>query len=163
LRLSSNLFRYACLALLVAATAAAARTSDRPVKIGVLNDQSGIYADVGGPGSVEAARMAAEAFGGKVLGRDISILSGDHKNSVELGTQIAKHWFDDEGVAAIVDLTNSAVALAVQTLANDRNRITIVSSAGATELTGSACSPTGFNWGDVPLFVENRSAGVLSS
>ena len=126
-------------------TAMAAAEDPPALKIGVLNDQSGLYADITGLGSVEAARMAVRDFGGKVLGREVLIVYADHANSVEQATQTAKLWFD-QGVAAIVDLPNSAVALAVQKLAQERGRITIVSGAGTTELTGSACSPTGFHW-----------------
>jgi len=116
------------------------------VSIGVLNDQAGIYAEVGGVGSIQAARMAVEDFGGKVLGRDISIVAADHRNDVQRAMQIATDWIDNQGVTAIVDLTNSAVALAVQKLAKDRSKIAISSLAGSTDLTGSACSPTGFQW-----------------
>ena len=113
--------------------------------IGVLNDQSGLYADLTGLGSVEAARMAVQDFGGKVLGREIQIVSADHANNVEQATRKSQQWMD-EGVAAIVDLPNSAVALAVQKLARERGRITIVSGGGSVELTGASCSPTGFHW-----------------
>lgn len=126
-------------------TALAAAQDPPTLKIGVLNDQSGLYADSTGLGSVEAARMAVQDFGGKVLGREVQIVSADHANSVEQATRTAKLWFD-QGVAAIVDLPNSAVALAVQKLAQERGRITIVSGGGTTELTGSACSLTGFHW-----------------
>ena len=115
------------------------------LKIGVLNDQSGLYADFTGLGSVEAARMAVQDFGGNVLGREVLIVSADHANSVEQATRTAQLWFD-QGVTTIVDLPNSTVALAVQKLGSERGRITMVSGAGSTELTGSACSPTGFHW-----------------
>jgi branched-chain amino acid transport system substrate-binding protein len=111
----------------------------------VLNDQSGLYADFTGLGSVEAARMAVQDFGGNVLGREVLIVSADHANNVEQATRTAQVWFDQD-VAAIVDLPNSAVALAVQKLGRELGRITIVSGAGSADLTGSACSPTGFHW-----------------
>lgn len=126
-------------------TAFATAEDPTALSIGVLNDQSGLYSDFTGLGSVEAARMAVQDFGGKVLGREVLIVSADHANDVEQATQTAQLWFD-QGVAAIVDLPNSAVALAVQKLAQERGRITIVSGGGTTELTGSACSPTGFHW-----------------
>ena len=135
-----------CLVFVLSSGPAAAQHPSSRVTIGVLNDQSGIYADAGGMGSIWAARMAVEDFGGTVLGRDIAIVAADHKNDPQRAVQIATAWFDNEGVTAIVELTNSAIALAVQKLAKDRSRITIASLAGSTELTGSACSSTGFQW-----------------
>jgi branched-chain amino acid transport system substrate-binding protein len=116
------------------------------VKIGVLNDQSGTYADFGGPTSVIAAEMAVEDFGGEVLGRPIEVLGADHQNKADVGSTLARAWFDVEGVDMVTDLTNSAVALAVQELARDKNRIAIFSGPATTTLTGEACSPTGVHW-----------------
>lgn len=123
-----------------------AAADDQPIRIGVLNDQSGTYADFSGPTSVDAARMAVEDFGGSVLGRKIEVLSADHQNKPDVGSSIARQWFDVEGVDAIVDLTNSAVALAVQGLAQERGKVTIASGPFSTRLTNEACSPTGFHW-----------------
>jgi len=122
------------------------RAADGPVKIGVLNDQSGLYADFGGQGSVEAARMAVEDFGGSVLGRKIEIVTADHQNKTDVGVAVARKWFDEEGVLAIADLTNSAVAIATQGLAKERGRITMASGPATTRLTNEDCSPTGFHW-----------------
>lgn len=133
-----------CLA--AGAAAAAAAAADTAIRIGVLNDQSGTYADFGGATSVVAARMAVEDFGGTVLGKKIEILSADHQNKPDLGSSIAREWFDVEGVDAIADLTNSAVALAVQGLAQERGKITLASGPFSTRLTNEACSPTGFHW-----------------
>ena len=128
-------------------SAAAASAQDLPVfRIGVLNDQSGLYSEFGGLGSVEAARMAVADFGGSVLGRRIEVLSADHQNRPDVGTAIARKWFDEDGVLAIADLTNSAVALSVQNLAKERGRITLASGPGTTRLTNEECSPTGFHW-----------------
>lgn len=115
-------------------------------RIGVLNDQSGTYSDFGGVTSVVAAKMAVEDFGGKVLGRQIEVLSADHQNKTDIGTATARKWFDVDGVEAIADLTNSAVALAVQGLAKERGKITLASGPFSTKLTNEACSPTGFHW-----------------
>ena len=101
---------------------ASAQLSGDAVKIGVLNDQSGLYADFGGRGSVIAAQMAAEDFGGKVLGKPIQILSADHQNKPDVGSNIARQWFDQEGVDAIADLTTSSVALAVQEIGKQNAR-----------------------------------------
>jgi branched-chain amino acid transport system substrate-binding protein len=115
-------------------------------RIGVLNDQSGTYSDFGGVTSVVAAKMAVEDFGGKVLGKQIEVLSADHQNKTDIGTATARKWFDVDGVEAIADLTNSAVALAVQGLAKERGKITLASGPFSTKLTNEACSPTGFHW-----------------
>jgi branched-chain amino acid transport system substrate-binding protein len=123
-----------------------AQVSGDAVKIGVLNDQSGLYADFGGRGSVIAAQMAAEDFGGKVLGKPIQILSADHQNKPDVGSNIARQWFDQDGVDAIADLTTSSVALAVQEIGKQNGRITMTSGAATSRLTGDACSPTGFHW-----------------
>ncbi len=125
---------------------AQAQTSNEPVRIGVLNDQSGSYADFGGKTSVEAARMAVDDFGGKVLGRPVEVISADHQNKPDVGAGIARSWFDREGVSAITDLTNSAVALAVQQLAKERGKITLFTGPATTRLTNEDCSPTGFHW-----------------
>jgi branched-chain amino acid transport system substrate-binding protein len=115
-------------------------------RIGVLNDQSGTYSDFGGVTSVVAAKMAVEDFGGKVLGKQIEVLSADHQNKTDIGTATARQWVDADGVEAIADLTNSAVALAVQGLAKERGKITLASGPFSTKLTNEACSPTGFHW-----------------
>jgi branched-chain amino acid transport system substrate-binding protein len=125
---------------------ATAQISGDAVKIGVLNDQSGLYADFGGRGSVIAAQMAAEDFGGKVLGKPIQILSADHQNKPDIGSNIARQWFDVEGVDAIADLTTSSVALAVQEIGKQSGKVTLTSGAATSRLTGDACSPTGFHW-----------------
>nr|WP_143197954.1 ABC transporter substrate-binding protein [Bradyrhizobium sp. AS23.2] len=116
------------------------------IKIGVLNDQSGPLADFGGSGSVEAAKMAIEDFGGNVLGKPIEIVSADHLNKPDLAATIARKWFDADGVTAIADLTNSAVALAVQGLARERGKIALLTGPGTDRLINEDCSPTGFLW-----------------
>lgn len=133
-------------ALCLGAGAAQAQISGDAVKIGVLNDQSGLYADFGGTGSVIAAQMAVEDFGGTVLGKPIQIISADHQNKVDLASATARQWIDVEGVDAFADLTNSAVALAVQNLTKERNRIALFSGPATTRLTNEDCSPTGFHW-----------------
>jgi branched-chain amino acid transport system substrate-binding protein len=133
-------------ALVLGSGAADAQISGDAVKIGVLNDQSGLYADFGGTGSVLAAKMAVEDFGGSVLGKPIQILSADHQNKVDLASATARQWIDVEGVDAFADLTNSAVALAIQNLAKERNRIALFSGPATTRLTNEDCSPNGFHW-----------------
>lgn len=133
-------------AVCLGASSASAQISGDAVKIGVLNDQSGLYADFGGTGSVLAARMAVEDFGGTVLGKPIEILSADHQNKVDLAASTARQWIDVDGVDVFADLTNSAVALAIQNLARERNRIALFSGPATTRLTNEDCSPNGFHW-----------------
>ena len=133
--------------LLASSTAAlAAGASDDKVKIGILNDQSGVYADFGGKSSVEAAKMAIEDYGGKVLGVPVEIVDADHQNKPDIASNIARQWYDTEQVDAIMELTTSSVALAVQAIAKEKKKIDIVTGAATTELTGKQCSPYGFHW-----------------
>ena len=126
--------------------AAQAQISDNVVKIGVLNDMAGPYADFAGPGTVDAVRLAVEDFGGTVLGKPIEIVFADHLNKPDVGTALARQWFAVDHVDMVMDMPNSAVALAVQQVARDEHRITINLSAASTELTGKQCSPTGMHW-----------------
>jgi len=131
---------------LAALAAGYAQASDGVIKIGVLNDQSSLYADLGGPGSVLAARMAAEKFGGKVGGRPIEIITADHQNKPDIGAQIARQWFDRDKVDVIVDVPTSSVALAVNQVARDVNKVFIGSGPATSDLTGSQCSPNTVHW-----------------
>ncbi len=117
-----------------------------PLRIGVLNDQSGIYADIAGTGSVTAARMAAEDFGGTVLGRPIEVLAGDHQNKPDVGSAIAREWYDRDGVGLIVDLPTSSVVLAVNEVARARHKLLVVTTGGTSSLTGEYCAPQTFHW-----------------
>ena len=119
---------------------------EQPIRIGVLNDMSGPYADYQGLGSVVAAQMAVEDYGGKVAGRKIEVISGDHQNKADIGASLARQWFDTQGVEAIVDLPNSAVALAVNQVVKDKNKAFIASGAGTAELTGAQCTPNTVAW-----------------
>jgi branched-chain amino acid transport system substrate-binding protein len=126
--------------------AADAQTLSGVVRIGILNDQSGPYADFGGKTSVDAARMAVEDVGGKVLGKSIEVIIGDHQNKPDVGSAIARRWFDVDGMSAVAELTNSAVALAVQQIAKEKGKITLFTGPATTRLTNEDCSPTGFHW-----------------
>jgi|SRR5579863_199039 len=123
-----------------------ALADEATLTIGVMNDESGPYADLAGPGSVEATRMAIEDFGGVVLGRKIQLLVADHQNKVDVGLAIAREWYETRGVDAIFDITNSGVALALQDLAKSHNKLIIFDSASSSDLTGKACSPNGVQW-----------------
>jgi branched-chain amino acid transport system substrate-binding protein len=133
-------------AAIVGVASAHAQVSDDVVKIGVLNDQSGLYADLGGPGSVAAARMAIEDAGGAVLGKPVDLVVADHQNKADIGAAIARQWFDAEKVDMVIGFDNSAVALAVEQLAAERNRIAVAGAVGSTAFTGKACTPTEASW-----------------
>src|SRR6185312_7502499 len=124
----------------------AAHASAQGVKIGILNDQSGVYADYGGKYSVEAAKMAIEDFGGAVPGHKIEMVTGDHQNKPDLGTATARRWYDAEGADTITQLTSSSVALAVQELSKEKKKIDIVVGAASSRITGDACTPYSFHW-----------------
>lgn len=117
-----------------------------PIRLGVLNDQSSLNADVSGFGSVESARMAVEDIGGKVLGRPVEILYADHQNKPDVGSAIVRKWIDIDGVHAVVDGNNSAVALAVQDLIRENNRVFLMGGVATPAVTNERCSPNGFSW-----------------
>jgi branched-chain amino acid transport system substrate-binding protein len=117
------------------------KISDGVVKIGVLTDMGGVYADNSGQGSAIAAQMAVDEFGGKVLGRPIQVVAADHQGKADVGATKAREWFDTQKVDVIVDAVNSAVAIAVSKVATEKHKILIVSGAGSTRLTNEDCSP----------------------
>jgi len=138
-----------CMAALgaLALTAQAAHAAPPPDKIGVLGDMSGTYAGMGGPGSTAAARLAIDdCLAAECRGMQIELVSADHQNKADIGAAKAREWFDREGVSAIADLTNSAVALAVQGVAREKNRVVMFSGPATTALTNAQCSPVGFHW-----------------
>ncbi len=133
-------------ALVVTAAPAHAQISDGIVKIGVLNDQSSLYADLTGQGSVVAARMAVEDFGAAAKGLKTEIIFADHQNKADIGSQVARQWYDAEKVDVIVDTPNSAVALAVNQITREKGKAFLVSGAASSDLTGKACSPNTIHW-----------------
>jgi branched-chain amino acid transport system substrate-binding protein len=131
---------------LTLATASMASAQDKNVKIGALSDQSGLYADLGGPGSTLAAQMAAEDSGLLAKGWKIDIISGDHQNKPDIGSNIARQWFDVDKVDTIVDVPNSGVALAVNNIIKEKNGVYINSGAATSDLTNAQCSPNTVHW-----------------
>jgi branched-chain amino acid transport system substrate-binding protein len=131
------------IALVLSVGAAAAQTN---VKIGVLTDMSSLYADLAGPGSVLAARMAAADFMAKNPNYKVEIISGDHQNKADIGSNLANQWFDVEKVDLIVDTPNSGVALAVNEITKNKNKVFINSGAASSDLTGAKCSPNTVHW-----------------
>ncbi|MCP4732775.1 MAG: ABC transporter substrate-binding protein, partial [Bosea sp.] len=126
--------------------AAPALAQQITVKAGVLNDRSGIYADLSGEGSVIAARLAVEDFKAAEKGIKVEIVSADHQNKPDVGSTIARQWYDQDGVDLILDVPTSSVALAVSQITKDKNKIHINSGAGTSDLTGKACSPNTVHW-----------------
>src|SRR5258708_1779216 len=131
---------------LTLAAAGAATADDKVVKIGALSDQSGLYSDLGGPGSTLAAQMAAEDSGLTGKGWKIDVVSGDHQNKPDIGTSIARQWFDVDKVDIIVDVPNSGVALAVNNVVKEKNGVYINSGAATSDLTNAQCSPNTVHW-----------------
>lgn len=129
------------LAIALSGGAAQAQISDDVVKIGVLTDMSSLYSDATGKGSLIATQMAVEDFGGKVKGKPIVVLSGDHQNKPDVGVNIVRNWVDNDKLDAVFDVPTSSVALAVSTLLTEKNKIFINSGGGSSDLTGKACSP----------------------
>jgi branched-chain amino acid transport system substrate-binding protein len=134
------------LAAAMASSPAWAQISDDVVKIGVLTDMNGPAATATGPGSVTAAQMAVEDFGGKVLGKPITVIIGDHQDKSDVGAGIARRWYDTEQVDLIVDVPVSAVGLAVQNVANEKKRMFIAHSTGSADFHGKFCSPYAMQW-----------------
>ncbi|RXT33331.1 ABC transporter substrate-binding protein [Bradyrhizobium betae] len=146
----------ASLALLAAvAGMGMASAQDRPVKIGVLNDQASVYSAITGPGSVAAARLAIEDMGGTMFGKPIELISADHSHKPDIGSAIARRWFDVEGVDAIFDIYSSGVALAVQGIAEQKNKLLVVSMASSRDISGKSCSPNGMQWANDGYEVAN--------
>lgn len=126
--------------------AAQVAMSDNVIKIGVLNDRSGLYADLSGQGSVIAAQMAVEDFGAAAKGMKVEIVSADHQNKPDVGSNIARQWLDVDKVDIIVDVPNSGVALAVNDIVREKNKVFLNSGAGTSDLTGKACTPNTVHW-----------------
>jgi len=128
------------------AAGAQAQISDGVIKIGVMNDMSGLYADIAGPGSVVAAKMAVEDFGAAAKGMKVEIVSADHQNKPDVGSTVARTWYDVDKVDVIVDVPTSSVALAVNQITRDKGKAFLNSGAATSDLTGKACSPNTVHW-----------------
>lgn len=142
----SSLLRIATIALAITAGPLTAFGADAPFRLVVIDDMSGIYSGNGGPGTVLATTMAAEDFGGKVLGRKIEILSADHQSKPDIGASLTRQYIDEKGVSAIVNGGASSVGLAVQSIARGLNKTTLISGGYAANFSGDGCSPYGTQW-----------------
>src|SRR5271156_1398508 len=139
----------------------AAQAEDTPVKLGVLTDMSSLYADNTGQGSVLAAKMAVQDFNPAAHGMKVEIVSADHQNKPDIGSNIARQWFDVDHVDAIVDVPNSGVALAVNEVAREKNKVLLVSGAAISDLTGPKCSPNTVHWTYDTWMLAHSTAGAL--
>jgi branched-chain amino acid transport system substrate-binding protein len=141
--------------------AAQAQISDGVIKIGVLSDMSSLYTDLAGAGSVVAAKMAVEDSGIEKRGYKVEIISADHQNKPDVGSQIARQWYDVDKVDVIVDVPNSGVALAVNQITKDKGKAFLVSGAASSDLTGKACSPNTIHWTYDTWMLANGTGGAI--
>lgn len=148
--------------LFACTTATAFAQADKPVKVGILNDQASVYSSITGPGSVAAARLAIEDMGGTLLGKPIELVYADHAHKPDQGITIARKWFDVEGVDAIFDIYSSGVALAVQGLAEAKDKILVLSMASSAVISGKSCSPNGMQWANDGYGVANLTVKGVS-
>ncbi|MDB5511069.1 MAG: transporter permease [Enterovirga sp.] len=152
--------------LLVAATAATAfatgvAEAQVTVKLGVLNDRSGVYSDIGGEGSAVAARMAVEDFKAAEKGLKVEVVAADHQNKPDVGSNIARQWYDQDGVDVILDVPTSSVALAINQITRDKNKIFLNSGAASSDLTGAQCSPNTVHWTYDTVQLANVTGGAM--
>ena len=151
-------------AAVVALGAGGAAAQSGAVKIGVLNDMSSLYADISGPGSVVAARMAVEDLGGKALGQPVEIISGDHQNKPDVGAAMAREWYDRDGVDLITDVPTSSVALAVEEVSREKKKLVIFSGSASSDITGPKCSPYAAHWTyDTYALAHGTGSAVVKS
>jgi branched-chain amino acid transport system substrate-binding protein len=141
-----RLISLTALAVALGCPGAQAQYTDGTIKIGVMNDMSGTYADLGGQGSVIAARMAVEDFGAVTKGMKVKIVGADHQNKPDVGSNIARTWIDTDKVDVIVDVPTSSVALAVNEIVRNKNKVFLVTSAATSDLTGEKCTPNTIHW-----------------
>src|SRR5882757_4630360 len=141
-----RLISLTALAVALGCGSAQAQYTDGTIKIGVMNDMSGTYKDLSGPGSVVAARMAVEDFGTAAKGMKVEIVGADHQNKPDVGSNVVRTWIDVDKVDVIVDVPTSSVALAVNEIVRDKNKVFLVSGAAASDLTGPKCTPNTIHW-----------------
>jgi branched-chain amino acid transport system substrate-binding protein len=153
---------FAAAALFTALLTVAAQAEDMKVKIGVLTDMSSLYADDNGAGSVAAVKMAVDDFNPAAHGMKVEIVSADHQNKPDIGSNIARQWFDVDGVDVIIDVPNSGVALAVSEVAREKNKVFLVSGAAISDLTGPKCSPNTVHWTYDTWMLAHSTAGALA-
>ena len=149
------------LAAVLALATAGSVQGQTPVRIGVLNDRSGVYADISGEGSVVAARMAVEDFKAAEKGLKVEIVSADHQNKPDVGASLARQWYDRDGVDVILDVPTSSVALAISQVTREKNKAFVNSGAGTADLTGAQCSPNTVHWTYDTVALANGTGGAM--
>ena len=145
----------------VVSTVAQAQYTDGVVKIGVLSDMSSVYADLTGAGSVAAAKLAVQDFDPASHGMKVEIVSADHQNKPDVGSNITRQWFDVDGVDVVVDVPTSSVAFAVSDLAREKNKVFLASGTGSSDLTGPKCSPNTVHWTYDTWMLAHGTAGAV--
>jgi branched-chain amino acid transport system substrate-binding protein len=148
-------------AMAMLAGTASAQYTDGVIKIGVMNDMSGLYADIAGPGSVWAARKAVEDFGAAAKGMKVEILAADHQNKPDIGSNIARQWIDVDKVDAIADVPTSSVGLAVNQIIREKNRVHLNSGSATSDMTNKACSPNTVHWAYDTFMLSNGTGKAL--
>jgi branched-chain amino acid transport system substrate-binding protein len=161
-KMTKKIARLSTALIALAGLAGPALAQDKNIKIGVLNDMSSLYADIGGPNSVAAVKMAVEDSGLKAKGWTIDVLSGDHQNKPDIGVNIARQWIDAEKVDAIADTPNSGVALAVNNLVKEKNSVLLNSGAATADLTGKACTPNTISFTYDTYMLANGTGKALT-
>ena len=152
----------AALPVIGRARAQGTTTKSTTIKIGVLNDQSGVYRDISGPTSTACVRQAVEDFGAQ--GLTVEVVAGDHQNKPDIGTAIARQWIDREGVDMIIDVANSALGLAINGVCKEKDRAYINSTAATADLTGPACAPTTIHWTyDTWMLAHSTGAAMVQA
>ena len=161
-------FKRSLLALAIAGSlalgTAQAQISDDVIKIGVLTDMSSLYTDLAGAGSVVAAKMAVEDSGIEKRGYKVEVISADHQNKPDVGSAIARQWYDVDKVDVIVDVPNSGVALAVNQITKDKNKVFLASGPASSDLTGKACTPNTVHWTyDTWMLANGTGSAIVKS
>ena len=160
-----NTFKRTVIGMAVAAAlslgTAQAQVTDGVIKIGVLTDMSSLYTDLAGAGSVAAAKLAIEDSGIEKRGYKVELVSADHQNKPDIGSSIASKWYDAEKVDVIVDVPNSGVALAVNQITKDKNKVFLASGPASSDLTGKACTPNTVHWTYDTWMLANGTGGAI--
>src|SRR5499426_858924 len=156
-----RLFSLTALAVVFGCGCAHAQYSDGSIKIGVMNDMSGTYSDLSGQGSVLAAKMAVEDFGAAAKGMKVEVVGADHQNKPDVGSTIARTWYDTDKVDVIVDVPTSSVGLAVNQITKEKGKVFLASGPASSDLTGKACSPNTVHWAYDTWMLANGTGSAL--
>ena len=163
-KLKTALAALASSVIALTATAAHAQYKGGPIKIGVLNDMSGLYADISGKGSLWAAQKAVEDFGAAAKGMQVEVVGADHPNTPDVGSSVVRKWIDVDGVDAVFDVNTSSVALAVNEITREKNKVFVDVGAATSDLTGKSCAPTTVHWAyDTWMLANGTGSAIVAS